>query len=137
MNYDISIDHKNKIVLCASEGELTMKSAALMTRDARKQAFELGYNTFHDVTNVSLSVGILDAYSFPRAMENIYEDSRHRSGRAAIIYAPDKDRVFWEFFESTARNAGVDVMVFCNKEEAVQWLSMTRPANKPDADDDK
>jgi hypothetical protein len=95
VGYDILIDHKNKIVLCAAEGKLNIELAASMTKDARKQAFELGCKTlYYDVMNASLSVGILDAYHFPRDIENIYEDRKRRSSKAAILYGPDKDRRF-------------------------------------------
>jgi len=123
MDYDISIDHKNRIVLCASEGKLNVELATSMARDARKQAFELGYKTLYDVTNASLNIGILGAYHLPRDIKNLYENPKHRSGKAAILYGPDRDKGFWDFFEATARNAGVDVMVFCSEEEAVKWLS--------------
>ena len=123
MKYDISIEHENKVILCAAEGELTVASAALMVKDVRKQAFELGYNTIYDVTNIFLEVGIIDAYSFPRDIENIYEDPKHRSGKVAILYDPARDRVFWKFLEDTSRNAGANVKVVCSKEEAVNWLS--------------
>ena len=135
MDYDIPIDHKNRIVLCAAKGELTIELATSMSKDARKQAFELGYKTLYDITNASLNIGILDAYLFPRDIDKIYEDLRHRSGKAAILCIPEKDRAFWKFFEDTTRNSGTNVRLFYSKEEAVEWLSMTRPVNKPDAGD--
>ena len=66
MNYHIDIDNKNKVVLCTCSGVLDVTSTTLMTRDVRKRAFDLGYVSLYDVTNVSLDVGIIDAYSFPR-----------------------------------------------------------------------
>lgn len=94
-----------------------MASAKSMTRDVRKRAYELGYGLVYDVTNVSLEVGITDAYSFPRD-EDIYEDLKHRRGKAAVVYKNDKD--FWKFFETTARNAGVDVLGFSETEKALK-----------------
>ena len=126
MDYDIDIDNKKKVVLSTCRGMLDLASAKSMTRDVRKRAYELGYRLLYDVSNVSLSVGIIDAYSFPRDMENIYEDLRHRKSKAAIVYKFDKD--FWEFFETTARNAGVNVMLFCEKEKALEWLSEEKPS---------
>lgn len=124
MNYTVDIDNKNKVVLCTCRGMLDLASAKSMTRDVRKRAYELGYGLVYDVTNVSLEVGITDAYSFPRD-EDIYEDLKHRRGKAAVVYKNDKD--FWEFFETTARNAGVDVLVFSEIEEALKWLSGKQP----------
>jgi len=123
MEYDISIDNKNKIALCAAKGELTIELATSMSRDVRKQAFELGYKTLYDITNASLNIGLLDAYLFPRDIDKTYEDPRHRSGKAAILCMPEKDRAFWKFFEDTTRNSGVDVRLFYSKEEAMKWLS--------------
>ena len=121
MEYDIHIDYENRIVLCAARGVLDLESARSMTRDARKKSFELDYGLLYDVTEATLNVKIVDAYSFPRDIKNIYEDNAHRRGKAAIVYKSDKD--FWEFFETTARNAGVIVKLFREKKEAIEWLS--------------
>ena len=124
MDFRIDIDNKNQIVICACEGMLDLASAKLMTRDVRKRAFELGYGLLYDVTNVSLDVGITEAYFFPRDRLNIYEDVAHRRGKVAIVCKFDKD--FWKFFETTARNAGVDVTLFWESKEAIEWLSIER-----------
>jgi hypothetical protein len=121
MEYDVEIDDRNQVVLCVCNGRLDLASAKTMTRDVRKQSFELGYRLLYDVTNVSLGVGITDAYYFPRDIATIYENPAHRYGKATIIYKDDKE--FWEFFETTARNTGVNVKLFCKKEEAIEWLS--------------
>ena len=121
MEYDVKIDARNQVVLCVCKGTLNLASAKAMTRDVRKQSFELGYGLLYDVTNVSLGVGIVDAYSYPRDTAELYEDPRHRYGKAAITYKADKE--FWEFFETTARNAGVNVKLFRKREEAIEWLS--------------
>ena len=68
-----------------------------------------------------MDIGIFDAYSFSREKDSLYEDISHSFGKAAIVHRADKE--FWEFFETTARNAGVFVKVFCSKEEAIEWLS--------------
>ena len=121
MEYDITIDSKNEVVLCVCRGILDLASAKSMTKDVRKKAFELGFGLLDDVKNVSLDVGIIDAYSFPRDKETLYEDPEHSFGKAAVLYKTDKE--FWEFFETTARNAGVNVRLFCKREEAMEWLS--------------
>lgn len=121
MEYDVEIDSGNQVVLCVCKGTLDLASAKSMTKDVRKRASDSDYGLLYDVTNVSLGVGIFDAYFFPRDMENIYEDSTHRYGKAAIIYKADKE--FWEFFETTSRNAGLDVKLFRQREDAIEWLS--------------
>ena len=91
-----------------------------MTRDVRKQCFELGYGLLYDVTNTSLGVGYGDAYFFPRD-KALYADPKHRWAKAAVLYKADKE--FWEFFETSARNVGVNVKLFRKREEAIEWLS--------------
>ena len=120
MDYTIDMDSKNKVVLGTVRGVLDLPSTQLMTREVRKTAYDLGYEILYDETNVSPQVGITDAYYFPRDIENIYDDPVHRHSKAAIVYKSDKD--FWEFFETTARNVGVNVMLFCEIEEAIEWL---------------
>ena len=121
MEYDVDIDSGNQVVLCICKGRLDLASAQAITRDVRKQSFELGYGLLYDVTNVSLGIGIGAVYSFPRDVATIYEAPIHRRGKAAIVYRVDED--FWEFFETTARNAGVHVRLFRTREEAIEWLS--------------
>lgn len=106
MNYTVDFDNKNKFVLCTCRGMLDLASAKSKTIFVRKRVYELGYGLVYDVTNISLEVGIIDAYSFSRD-EDIYDDLKHCRGKAVVVYKNEKD--FWEYFETTARNAGVDV----------------------------
>jgi|GEM_PF-1532357 len=126
MDYRVDIDNENEIVLCTCTGVLDLASAKSMTRDVRKRAFGLGYQLLHDVTNVSVGIKIADAYSFPLDMENIYEDFKHRQGKVALVYKEDAE--FWKFFETTARNAGVSILVFCEMEAAMNWLIGEQPS---------
>jgi hypothetical protein len=121
MEYDVEIDGRNQVVLCVCKGILDVALAKAMTRDVRKRSFELGYGLLYDVTDVSLGVGIVDAYFFPRDIASLYEDPLHRSVKAAIVYKADKE--FWEFFQTTAQNAGVNVKLFHRREKAIEWLS--------------
>ena len=121
MEYLVNIDNKNQVVICTCSGVLDVPTTAAMTREARKTAYDRGYCVLYDVRNVSLGVGIVDAYNFARDFENIYEDIKHRSAKAAIVYRTDKD--FWKFLEITAQNAGVTVLRFLEIEEALEWLS--------------
>jgi len=121
MEYVVDIDGRNQVVLCTCNGTLDLASAKVMTRDVRKQSFELGYELLYDVTNVTLGVGIADAYFYPRDITALYENIKHRVNKAAIIYNTGKE--FWKFFETTARNAGVNVKLFLKREEAIGWLS--------------
>ena len=121
MDYDVEIDDENHVVLCICKGRLDLASARVMTRDVRKRSFELGYGLLYDVTDVSLAVGIADAYYYPRDVATLYEDRAHRYGKAAIVWKADKE--FWDFFVTTSRNAGVNVRLFRKREEAMEWLS--------------
>jgi len=123
LDYDISIDHKNKIVVCASGGKLDIETATAIAEDARKQALELGYSTLYDVRDAPISIGILDAYYFLRDTGTVYKNRKHRSVKAAILYGPDKNGRFRKLFEATALNTGLEVMVFYRKNDAVKWLS--------------
>ena len=120
MEYDIHVQDENKVVMSVCKGRLDLESAKAMTRDVRKRAFELGYDVLYDMTDVSLGVGISDAYYFSRDSD-IYEDFAHRRGKAAVVYKSDKD--FWEFLELTTRNVGVNVRIFGEMEKALEWLS--------------
>ena len=126
MDYTIDIDDKNKVVLCTCRGVIDVPSARSMVREVRKTAFDLDYGVLYDVTRLSLGVSISDAYFFPRDIENIYEDLKHSFSKAAIVYKADED--FWDFFETTARNAGLAVSLFREPEEALEWISGKQPS---------
>ena len=124
MDYNVDIDNKNKVVLCTVRGILDWATAQSMSRDVRKRAFELGYGLLYDVTNLSPGIETFDAYFFPRDTEN-YEDIKHRKVKTAVVYKTDKDS--WKFLETTARNVGMNVVMFCEIEDALKWLSEEQP----------
>lgn len=121
MDYKITIDTQNKLVVATCEGELNVASAKPLTRALRSKAFDLGYNCIYDVRRAFLNASILDAYQLPRSIDDLYENPLHKRGKAAIVYESDKE--FWEFLETTALNSGVLVKVFIEKEAAIEWLS--------------
>jgi hypothetical protein len=104
MDYKITIDTQNKLVVATCEGELNVASAKPLTRALRSKAFDLGYNCIYD-----------------GSIDDLYENPLHKRGKAAIVYESDKE--FWEFLETTALNSGVLVKVFIEKEAAIEWLS--------------
>lgn len=123
MSFDTIIDHENRIVCGRWQGPLDVSAGASMTREVRKRAFELEYGALYDVTEANPQISLAQAYSFSRDIKSLYEDPKHRMGKAAIVHAPGKDEKFWRFFETTARNAGIIVKLFQDKTEAMAWLS--------------
>jgi len=122
MDYEVAIDHENKIVCAICRGTLDMTDAMSVVKDVRSRAFELSYAVLYDVTEASPKISFAQAYTFPRDIKNLYTDPKHRYGKAAIVCTPGKDETFWKFLETTARNAGVLVKVFQDKSEATEWL---------------
>lgn len=127
MDYDASIDHESRIIVTTCKGTLDIPSAAAMTKDVRKQAYELGYGLLYDMTDVSVAATFAQAYAFPRDVQNAYEDPKHRFGKAAILYKSGKGEDFWKFYENTARNTGGVVRIFLNKVDAIEWLTERTP----------
>ena len=121
MDHDVYIQDENKLILCVIKERFASQSAKEFARDIRKKAYELGYNILYDVTNITVRVTIVDAYSFAQDIEKIYDDPVHRHSKAAFLYKSDAE--FWKFYETTARNTGANVMMFRKKEKALQWLS--------------
>jgi len=123
MDYEVSIDHDNKIVCALCKGTIDVTDAMSVTKDVRARAFELGYSVLYDATETFPQISFAQAYTYPRDIKNLYADPKHRYGKAAIVCAPGKDETFWKFLETTARNAGIIVRVFLDKSEAAQWLA--------------
>ncbi|NTW48334.1 MAG: hypothetical protein HGB19_01100 [Chlorobiales bacterium] len=74
-----------------------------------------------DCTGMSPGGSVLNIYEFAKQLENIPEVYRLKE---AIILPvlPDSAKDL-TFFETTARNRGLNVRIFGNREDAITWLS--------------
>lgn len=120
MDHEIILIHEHKVLLCIIKENINVSMATAISRQVRKQAYELDYGILYDVTNVNVGASIADAYSFARDIKNIYQEQIHRLGKAAFLYKSDKG--FWEFYETTASNAGAKIKSFTDKDKALEWL---------------
>ena len=120
MDYKLSIDNINKVVIATCEGQINIVSVRPMIRELRQKAYELNYGVMYDVSSATLKAKLFDAYQLPRESEDLYESPAHRRGKVAIVYKAEKD--FWEFLETTALNSGLLVKVFSERGEAFEWL---------------
>ena len=120
MEFEIGSDAESRIVTCTASGELDLGEGARMAREARKRSHELGYGLLYDVRAVSVKASLVDAYDFPRRIDELYEKPEHRSARAAILF--EKDDAFWRFFETVVRNLRLMVRIFQDQQEALRWL---------------
>ena len=71
-----------------------------------------------DHSNVMINIPYFVAFRRPSQLKTLFEDIRPR-----IAFIPPKGRHrLYHFFESVARNRGIDFRIFPNEETAVDWL---------------
>jgi len=128
MEYEISIDHENKIVITTCHGILDADSAKVMVKDARKQACDWKYNLLYDMTDLTVAMSFAQVYAFPRQIPSDGFNPRPRSSRAAILALSGRDEDVWKFYENTARSAGSVVQIFDDRDQALNWLSQESPS---------
>lgn len=113
----IEFNHDLKVVIARFSGIFTVKEEHPIGLEVRTKAMEFGYKAMFDFSNVTINVSVLETYEFPRTAYPI-ELFRIKS----VHLANKNDSDFWNFAETTFKNAGVNVKVFYDEKEALKWL---------------
>jgi hypothetical protein len=120
MPYKITVSDDKKYIITKSIGGLNNDIAGQQNREAQALAMELGIDRFLvDMVESSYEGGPIEHYEFANTRD-FTPDRYNRYARVAILVRPDDDS--HDFFETVARNAGFDITIFRNREEAIQHL---------------
>ena len=119
LHHIIERDALSKVVLCTATGVLSVKTA-LQISQANLLAYDLGYSLIYDVSRTRLVASIVEAYEFVRDRTALFGDPTHIPKKIAVVRSPGNDE-FWEFYQTTALNAGLPVQVFDFMEVARDW----------------
>ncbi len=118
----VDLNYEQKIVRVACSGILNMSMAPEVSKSGRMTARNLGMNLLFDFRGLELDVDKVDIYNFPRQTDAL-QDPELKTLAVALLVKAGEDEENWKFYETTSRNAGVNVRVFVDNEPAaVEWL---------------
>ena len=120
--YKIDLDQDRKVVIVTVQGKISNKSGKEVITNARSSAEEYGYNILYDLRETELSISVADLFHLARNPEVLGNPKMKYVTRVAILSVPDDQNSNYNFYETTAHNAGLRVKVFMDEEEAYEWL---------------
>ncbi|MDY6824365.1 MAG: STAS/SEC14 domain-containing protein [Thermodesulfobacteriota bacterium] len=119
MDYEVSVSSCNTYVCCRVKGDFTAEEARIFTMDAENLSREKGIKRFlFDMRRGRNASSIFRNYEY--AYNDMHEMGVTRSARSAMLVGPeDKSH---DFVETVCQNAGYNVRLFRDEQEAIEWL---------------
>lgn len=122
--YQVSLIEDKQYVLAVLTGKHDRHSIGEVVGVVRKLSLDEGaLHALYDLSKSIVTLQVGNAYFFPRQMQNDY--LHLPTNKIAVITSPSRDQQFWKFYETTAKNAGLDLRTFCSYEEAESWISQS------------
>jgi hypothetical protein len=121
MTHQIYLSEDSQYIILEVEGEITRENAMVFNLEAHKLGKELALNKYLvDLTNARNVESTLNNYQFT------YGDMKQEPGInltaiAALVVAEDDHS--HDFFETLAKNSGLNVTLFRDKEKAIEYLN--------------
>ena len=119
--YKITIDDSKKIVRVVATGDFDKYLGDEMITKTRTTAGEHGYNIYCDATKAKVNVSVIDWFHLPRTLP-VLQDQKIRQIKTAILIPSDKQVDNYKFYETVTYNVGMNLRVFLNEDEAINWL---------------
>ncbi|OGU53499.1 MAG: hypothetical protein A2080_00765 [Ignavibacteria bacterium GWC2_36_12] len=120
MSHMISLSDDSTYIILEVRGEITRQTAMQYNLEAHKLGKEKGIKKYlMDCTDARNVDSVLNNYQFA------YEDMRHTEGIditaivAAVVAPEDHSH---DFIETTAKNSGLNVTLFRDKQKAIEFL---------------
>ena len=120
MPYTITVSDDKKYIISKSTGGFTNEMARQQNVDGYALGLKLGINRFLiDVVDSTYEGTPIDHYEFANTRTESQKQYSHYSRIAILVHPLDHSH---DFFETVSRNAGFDVTIFRDREEAIQHL---------------
>lgn len=119
MNYEIKLSDSGKYVIVSVNSDMTRELAEQVGLEATHLARKKNINLFlYDLRNSTNRESVNSNYIF--AKQDINRIQPDNSNKIAMLTSPnDKSH---NFVETVLRNAGHNVLLFRDKEKALEWL---------------
>jgi len=130
MAYTLKFNPTLKIVELVFTGRLTAQES----REATSEAIALGKkygdaDALVDAMDIELDVSILDLVDLPDRLY-VEEDMSRRIRVAVVSPRPPKKEGNVRFYETSCLNRGWQVRLWPNRDDAIEWLTITNPSDK-------
>lgn len=120
---EIRIDDDLHIVRVTCQGKINWSNAPDISRKPRELAAEKGYAVLFDLRDAAIDAGTMEIFRYAREIQaKKFENLRYI--RSALLIASGSSEADWSFYETAAKNAGINVRLFVdNEEEALEWAA--------------
>lgn len=115
------IDQKLQLVRLTVSGNINIDEGKEMIRDARRNALKYGFNLLYDMRQATLDASVTDLYKLVWDGE-VFDDPEMYKARVGILVKESK-LADYQFYETTASNAGLTVKVMHEEAELIKWIS--------------
>jgi hypothetical protein len=120
-HYTIKLNHEQGLVHVIARGEFDRDLGDEMITKSRKKAANYHYNILCDVRQSTAKVAFSDWFLLPRRLA-VYRNVKTRYIKTAILVARGKQEKVFRFFETITRSLGMNIRIFLQKEDALEWL---------------
>ena len=118
----LHVDHDLRLVRVVVTGGIDRAAGRKMITDAREASFEHGYDIFYDMRSARVKISITDLQAVARDLD-VLKHAMASKTKVALVATPEEKKQFYQFYEITAYNAGLNVKSFVDEAEALAWLS--------------
>lgn len=120
MSYEIDIDNTLKIIEVKHERSIDIDEIYAAREETARHLADNGFRkVFVDIRNATMDVTTMEIFGFSAS----YRDLLQLDVRIAIVYSPESvNREDVLFSETAARNRGILLRIFTEKDEALDWF---------------
>ena len=119
--YNITVDDANAIIRVVASGNFDKELGDKMITETRTAASKYGYNIFCDATKAIVKVSVIEWFLLPRTLP-VLQNKEIRTIKSAVLIPSDEQKENYKFYETVTYNVGMNLKVFFNEEDAMNWL---------------
>ena len=119
MGYQMDFDVKEDYLLASAEGSASLEGNIEFAKALIDKAQESGRKKILiDIRKLTDPTGLFDAYRLSEVGALLV---RGKSLKIALLHGEERKKLE-SFFETASRNRGIDIRVFMDENECVEWL---------------
>lgn len=124
MNYHIHLIDEYQIIHAIVNGVWKLAHSEKLAKEMMAISKMNGYtNVLIDHRELLINIPYFIAFRRPSQLKSLFEDIKPR-----IAFIPPKGRYkLYHFFETVARNRGIDFRIYKDKNAALEWLKNKVP----------
>ena len=117
MPYELSIKKEAEILYFYTTGKITMETASSMLKEIIDESAKHQFKKILvDITDMTGSLQTLEQYEFPKLIPEEFKRMK------IAMIDKEEDKNIWQFFETSVRNRGYNILTFTDTDDAKKWL---------------